>query len=120
MARYLACHDIVEQLVASCRHKQAQPPTLDANSLLSAVESHLKSADWGFSYDETAWVMRQVAQELGIPDWPSTCHDSMTQRDIEALLKLDQEPLPRVKSRVQAALDGLAARAQNSRAAETK
>ncbi|QUN27714.1 hypothetical protein KB879_27250 [Cupriavidus sp. KK10] len=69
--RYDVCQDLVSQLTAYCKRKQAEQPAWSAAQVFERAKTGLlrKQGAWGVSAPEVAWIMRHVATQLG---WQTT------------------------------------------------
>jgi hypothetical protein len=63
-ARYAMCADLVEQLVAYCRRKQAQQPEKPLETLLEQVDAAVRTRGWDTSPIELTWCMARVREQL--------------------------------------------------------
>jgi 5'-deoxynucleotidase YfbR-like HD superfamily hydrolase len=63
-ARYVMCADLVEQLVAYCRRKQAERPEKPLETLLEQVDAAVRTKGWDTSPIELTWCMSQVRERL--------------------------------------------------------
>lgn len=72
-ARFDLCEDLVGQLVAYCRRKQAEHPGWSQEELLSKVADALRAKaaageeGWDLSEAERSWVLGKVRLRLGAP-----------------------------------------------------